>query len=527
MNNLRKLPVGIQTFEDLRKNNYLYVDKTDMIYEIVSNGKPYFLSRPRRFGKSLLLSTLESYFLGKKDLFKGLAIENLETEWKTYPVLKISFGGGKFIDSHILRRQLNFILGGYEQDYGIPSDENEVFSVRLAKLLQAISKTTQKQTVILIDEYDKPVLDALYSGFENENRNILQDFYSPLKDLDELIRFVFITGITKISHVNIFSGLNQLNDISMDKKFASVCGMTEKEIKANFAPELEKLSEEQELSEEETFARLKTMYDGYHFTRSTKEGIYNPFSVLKCFSEMEFGSYWFETATPTVLLKTLENNAVDLTVYAEGIETDIESFRNYEPDNSNVLPVIYQSGYLTIKDYDKETDLYMLGIPNAEVQRGLYKILIPKFSNIPGENLGLTIEKVRRAFRADNIGGVLEILQASIADLPTIVKKDNCENYYETITHLIFRYTGFDVFSEMQNVCGRSDVVVATKNTVFIFELKMDKGRKWEDAAAEGLRQIEERKYAERFAQYGKKMFKTAIVFSSEGKGVTGWKTAE
>lgn len=524
MKNFRKLPIGIQTFEDLRKSNYLYVDKTDLVYHIANFGKPYFLSRPRRFGKSLLLSTFEAYFLGKKELFEGLAISKLETEWKTYPVVKISFGAGKYTNSKILKQKLDFTLGQYENEYGIQAKIDEVFSVRLSRLILKIHEATKKQVVFLIDEYDKPVLDAIYSDFENENRTILQDLYSPLKDYDEYIKFVFITGITKIDHVNIFSGLNQLNDISMDRDFASLCGMTEAEIRQNFQPELKLLAEDNELSEEETFAKLKQMYDGYHFTRNTKQEIYNPFSVLKCFSKREFSSFWFESATPTVLVKTLENNAVDLSIYSEEIETTETRFKNYEPENSNILPIVYQSGYLTIKSYDKESRLYTLGIPNREVQDGLCEILIPKFSNIPANEMGLTIEKVRRCFRADDIDGVLKILQASIADLPTIVKKEKCENYYESITHLIFRYTGFQVFSEQQNVCGRSDVVVTTANSVFIFELKMDKGRKWEEAADEGLRQIEERKYAERFAQNGKKLFKTAIVFSSTGKGVAGWK---
>lgn len=415
-------------------------------------------------------------------------------------------------------------MSEYEQKYGITIDENEIFSVRMKRLILKIHEATKNQVVFLIDEYDKPVLDAIYSDFENENRVILQDLYSPLKDYDEYIKFVFITGITKIDHVNIFSGLNQLNDISMDRDFASLCGMTEAEIQENFQPELKLLAEDNELSEEETFTKLKQMYDGYHFTRNTKQEIYNPFSVLKCFSKREFSSYWFESATPTVLIKTLENNAVDLSIYSEEIETTETRFKNYEPENANVLPIVYQSGYLTIKKYDRESGLYTLGIPNKEVRDGLSEILIPKFSNIPADEMGLTIEKVRRCFRADNIDGVLKILQASIADLPTIVKKDKCENYYESITHLIFRYTGFQVFSEQQNICGRSDVVVTTQNSVFIFELKMDKGRKWEEAAEEGLKQIEERKYAEKFAQNGKKIFKTALVFSSAGKGLAGWK---
>lgn len=520
----RKLPIGIQTFEKIRKDGFLYVDKTDLIYELVSQNVPYFFSRPRRFGKSLLLSTFESYFLGKKELFEGLKIASFETEWKTYPIVKISFGGGRFSDSIILKEQLDFMLGQYEKEYEITNDKSLAFSVRMKRLILTIAEKTNKQIVFLIDEYDKPVLDAIYSDFENENRTILQDLYSPLKDYDAYIKFVFITGITKIDHVNIFSGLNQLNDISMDDNYAYLCGMTEDEIRQNFAPEIEDFIKSKDLSEEEFFSKLKTMYDGYRFTTDQKNGIYNPFSVLKSLSQKKFDSYWFQSATPTMLLKTLENNAVDLSLYADEIETDVESFKNYEPENSNVLPVIYQSGYLTIKNYDEESELYTLGIPNREVQNGLYKILIPKFSNIPQNEMGLTIEKIRRAFRADNIDGVLEILQASIADLPTIVKKDKCENYYETITHMIFRFTGFQVFTEMQNICGRSDVVLATQNSVFIFELKMDKGRDFEEVAAEGLKQIEERKYAEKFAQAGKNLFKTAIVFSSDGKGIVGWK---
>ncbi len=521
----RFLPIGIQDFEDLRNRGSVYVDKTHLVYKLATEGKPYFLSRPRRFGKSLLLSTLEAYFLGKKDLFKGLAIEKLEKDWVQYPVIKISFGANSYATHDKLLNVLDDMLNDLEAKFGF-SKKSEDSAIRLKNLIHSVTKKTGKQVVILIDEYDKPILDALYTQYEEQNRQELRSFYSPLKDCDQYIRFLFLTGITKVSHVNIFSGLNQLNDISLDKKYSSICGVSESELGEYFMPEIEALAEEQEMSLEETKAKLAQMYDGYHFTHDV-EGVYNPFCLLKCFSANDFGSYWFESGTPSLLVKTLQNQPIELTNIVNGRLANENQFKNYDPDSKNMLPVIYQSGYLTIKDFEKETRLYKLDFPNKEVEEGFLDVLLKKFITVPYDDIGLEINNLRVALRDKNLDRAMNIIKSAIADLPTVVKKDMCENYYESVTHLMFRMTGWRVVSELQNVCGRSDVVVASKDSVFIFELKMDKGRPFEQVAEEALTQIDENGYSQRFAVSGKKMYKVALIFSSEGKGLLGWKVKE
>ena len=519
----RFLPIGIQDFEDLRRRNFLYVDKTAYVYKLATEGKPYYLSRPRRFGKSLFLSTLEAYFLGKKDLFKGLAIEKLEKDWIQYPVLSISFAGSSLDNTTRLLETISGILEFYEKQFGIPSIQSDP-SLRFKNLIISLYEKTGKQVVILIDEYDKPVLDALYSEFEERNRAELRNFYSPLKDCDKYIRFIFLTGITKISHMNIFSGLNQLNDISMIEDFSAICGVSEEELDLYFTPEIEQLAKRQKLSIEETKAKLARMYDGYHFTNDVP-GVYNPFSLIKCFYEKRFGSYWFESGTPSLLVKTLQNQPIEeLSGLVNGRQTTESKFRDYDPDSHNVLPVIYQSGYLTIKDYDAESNLFTLDFPNKEVQDGFLQVLLQKFIKVPYDDVGLAIENIRRALRANDIEKVALIIKSAIADLPTIVKKEMCENYYESVVHLIFRLTGFVVLSELQSVCGRSDVVLKTNDAIFIFELKMDKGRDAEEIAQTALKQIDQKGYAAPFLASGKPVHKVAFVFSSSGEGLVSWK---
>ena len=522
MDKKRLLPIGIQDFEKLRKGDYIYVDKTAFVYELASTGCPYFLSRPRRFGKSLLISTMEAYFLGKKELFAGLAMEQLEQDWIEYPVLKISFANDEYSSKEKLDHYLDVLLKEYEEVYNITEHEIEP-AARLETIIKKANKITGKQVVILIDEYDKPILDALYTESEELNRQVLRGFYSPLKGCDQYIKFLFITGITKVSHVNIFSGLNQLDDISMNKHYSSICGISEKELEQYFKPEIETLADANELSYEETKAQLAQRYDGYHFTYGV-EGLYNPFSLLKCFSEERFGSYWFETATPTFLVKTLQNQPVELSAFVNGRNATEDQIKNYDPDSNNMLPVIYQSGYLTIKDYDKEEEIYRLDFPNKEVEKGFINALLEKFVKKTENGMGLEISYLRKAIRKKDIDRMLGIIKAAIADLPTIVKKDMCENCYESVTHLMFRMTGFNVVSELQSVCGRSDVILTTDDSIFIMELKMDKGQPFEYVAQQGLKQIDENGYSERFAVSGKTMIKVCVVFSSEGKGMAGWK---
>jgi len=518
----RYLPIGIQDFEDLRNRGCIYVDKTAFVYKLVTEGKPYFLSRPRRFGKSLLLSTFEYYFAGKKDLFKGLAIEKLENEWEEYPVLKISFGRGSYETKEKLMSVIDMFLSDYERLYSLKK-HSENPAVRLSALITEMYRQTSRQAVILIDEYDKPILDALYTEYEEQNRQELRNFYSPLKDLDKYIRFLFITGITKVNHVNIFSGLNQLNDISLSRDYSSLCGISESELEQCFEPEIKALAEAQELTVAETKENLARMYDGYHFAHNA-EGVYNPFCLFKCFMEKDFGSYWFESGTPSFLVKTLQNQPLELTTLVNGRLANENQFKNYDPDSKNMLPVIYQSGYLTIKGFDKESRLYTLDFPNREIEQGFLEVLLKKFITVPYDDIGLEINNLKVALRNRNIDAALTLIKAAIADLPTIVKKDMCENYYESVTHLLFRLTGYRPVSELQSVAGRSDIVVTTKDAVFIFELKMDKDRPFEEVASEALRQIDAGGYADRFAVSGKTMYKIGVVFSSAGKGLIGWK---
>ena len=518
------MPIGIQDFEDVRRRGCLYVDKTAFVYKLATEGKPYFLSRPRRFGKSLLLSTLEAYFLGKKELFKGLALEELEKQnaepWTEYPVLKISFGGGSYETNERLKERLDAIVSEFEKKFGIEKafkDSGERFN----SVIKSVYEKTGKKLVILIDEYDKPILDALYTDDEEKNRQELRNFYSPLKDLDKYIHFLFITGITKVSHVNIFSGLNQLEDISLDKDYALICGISETELEKYFEPEIKALSEEQEMPLAETKEKLAQMYDGYHFTHDV-EGVYNPFCLLKCLKSKDFGSYWFESGTPSFLVKTLQNQPLELATIINGRKAKEDQFKNYDPDSKNMLPVIYQSGYLTIKGFEKTNRLYTLDFPNREIEEGFINVLLKKFVSVPYDDLGLAVSNMCDALELHDIDKVLSIIKAAIADLPTV--KMPCENYYESVTHLIFRLSGYRVVSELQSVAGRSDVVVATKNSVFIFELKMDKGQDFEKVAQEALSQIDANGYADRFAVAGKQMFKIGVVFSSSGKGMLGWK---
>ena len=523
--NERFLPIGIQDFEDLRSRGCIYVDKTALIYKLAREGKPYFLSRPRRFGKSLLLSTMEAYFLGKKDLFKGLALETLEKNWTEYPVIKISFGLNSYENNERLKARLNSIVTENEEKYKVKRQSDDP-AERFANIIRYVSESCGQKVVILIDEYDKPILDALYTEYEEQNRQELRSFYSPLKDCDKYIRFLFITGITKVSHVNIFSGLNQLDDISLNQDYATICGVSESELDEYFKPEIEMIAQKQKMTFSETKEKLASMYDGYHFTHDV-EGVYNPFCLLKCFREKDFGSYWFESGTPSFLVKTLQNEPLELEHLINGRLATEDQFKNYDPDSKNMLPVVYQSGYLTIKDFEKEFRFYTLDFPNREIENGFLTILLKKFVTVPYDDLGLEITNLKIALRNKNIDKVLSIIKAAIADLPTVVKKNMCENYYESVTHLMFRMSGCRVASELQSVAGRSDVVVATKDSVFIFELKMDKGQNFETVVNDALAQIDANGYSERFAVSGKRMYKVGLVFSSDGKGLLGWKIKE
>ncbi len=516
------MPIGIQTFSDIRERNAVYVDKTAFVYKLATEGKPYFLSRPRRFGKSLLVSTLEAYFLGKKELFTGLALEKLEKDWIEYPVVYLNFSISGFSTDEKLNAAINSTLSKYEEKYKI-TKVAESFAIRLSDIIQKANEITGKKVVILIDEYDKPILDALYTEYEEKNRTILRDFYVTLKACDEYIRFLFITGITRVSHMNIFSGLNQLNDISLNENYASICGISESELEKYFMPEIEELARVQEMSLEETKAELAKMYDGYHFTPGS-EGVYNPFCLLKALSESDFGSYWFESGTPAFLVKTLQNQPFQLLSILDGRQASETQFKDYDPDSKNMLPVIYQSGYLTIKGFEKRGRIYTLGFPNKEVEDGFLNAILPKFISVPDDDLGLSVDYLRKAFAADDLEMAMRIVKTCFSDIPTILQKNMCENFYEAITHVLFRMTGFNVVSEMQSLFGRSDITLTTQTDVYIFELKTVALGDFEKGVEEAFAQIEKKGYAQRYSVAGKTTHKIALVFADDATGLLGWK---
>ena len=411
----RKLPIGIQSFEDLRNNGYLYVDKTKLLYQVVTEGKTYFLSRPRRFGKSLLISTMEAYFLGKKELFSGLAMESLEKDWKEYPVLHLDLNARNYDSKEALIAILNQHLEKWEIIYG---DEKKDRSPeeRFSYLLGKIHSTTGLQAVVLIDEYDKPLLQTIGNKeLQDSYKNILKAFYGVLKSADAHLRFVFLTGVTKFGQVSVFSDLNQLKDISMDARYATICGITDEELRRDFQSELEALAANEGLGYEEVCQKMKRMYDGYHF-RHNMEGVYNPFSVLNALDSAEFGSYWFATGTPTFLVELLKKTDYDLR-NLEGIELPSNQFADYRADADYPIPVIYQSGYLTIKGYDKEFRSYTLGFPNDEVKYGFLNFLVPYYTGVSSNENLFNIRHFVQELRTGNVDAFLTRLRAFFAGI--------------------------------------------------------------------------------------------------------------
>lgn len=377
----RKLPIGIQTFSDIRTNGYLYVDKTALVWKMANTGKPYFLSRPRRFGKSLLLSTFEAYFEGRKELFSGLAIEQMETEWKQHPVLHLDLNARKYETPADLDAMLNQHLEMWEDMYGDEKKDRDP-EERFEYVIRRACEQTGSRVVVLVDEYDKPLLQTLGNeALHDDYRQTLKAFYGVLKSADRYLRFVFLTGVTKFAQVSVFSDLNQLNDISMKPQYASICGITRKELIETFTPELEQLGEANRLTFEETLEAMTRLYDGYHFVEFS-EGLFNPFSVLNVFDGYKFSNYWFQTGTPTFLVELLKKSDYDLRVLLDGVEAPASSFTEYRANANNPIPLIYQSGYLTIKEYDRRFSTYLLEFPNEEVRYGFINFLIPFYTSI-------------------------------------------------------------------------------------------------------------------------------------------------
>ena len=513
MEQLRKLPIGIQTFEKVRKENFLYVDKTAMVYQMAHIGKPYFLSRPRCFGKSMLISTFESYFQGRRDLFAGLAIEKLEKDWIEYPVLHLDLNAEKYDTVEALHVMLNTNLLQWEEKYGSLKGE-DTLSTRFAGIIRRAYEQTGRQVVVLIDEYDKPLLQALLNEeLLDEYRRILKSFYGVLKSADRYLRFVFLTGVTKFAQVSVFSDLNQLNDISMDYAYNALCGITKEELIATFTPEIDKLSRFLGWSFDELAARLEKQYDGYHFCEDTRVGLFNPFSILNVFQKLKLGNYWFQTGTPTYLVDLLKQSDYDLRLLIDGIETTLPAFSEYRAEESNPLPMIYQSGYLTIKGYDSEVELYTLKFPNDEVRYGFLNFLVPYYTQVSDDETGFHIAKFMRELRAGNVDAFMERLKVFFAGIPYDLS-DNTERHYQAIFYIVFTLMGQFIETEVRSARGRADAVVRTQDTVYVFEFKLN------GTAEEALKQIEEKGYLIPYRLDGKNLVKVGVNFSKETRNI-------
>ena len=511
---MRKYPVGIQSFEELRKGNYVYVDKTALIYRLVESGKYYFLSRPRRFGKSLLVSTLEAYFLGKKELFGGLAMERLEDEWAEYPVLHVDLNTKKYENHSSLDEILNQHLEKWEAVYGDEKNDRSP-EERFSYIIEKISTVTGRNVVILIDEYDKPMLQAI--GNEEllaDYRNTLKAFYGVMKSCDSYIKFALLTGVTKFSKVSVFSDLNNLMDISLSDRFANICGITEEELYRDFREDILELGQRNGMGEKETKTALKERYDGYHFVKDGDD-IYNPFSLLNTFAEMKFGSYWFETGTPMFLVKLLQHSGYDLQRLAKEMAS-VDSLGGIDHMNTNPVPILYQSGYLTIKGYDSEFQVYYLGFPNREVEEGFTRFLLPCYAYLETGNPSFEIMNFVKDVRQGDADGFLRRLQSFFADSPYELARD-LELHYQNVLFIVFKLLGFYTQAEYHTSHGRIDLLVKTDKYIYVMEFKLD------GSAEDALQQIDDRHYARAFASDPRKLYKIGVNFSRETRGIEGW----
>lgn len=508
-------PIGIQNFEKIRKDGYFYIDKTALIYQMVKTGSYYFLSRPRRFGKSLLISTLEAYFLGKKELFEGLAMEKLEKDWITYPIFHMDLNTEKYDTRESLDSILNFTLEKWEQQYGTAPSET-TFALRFRGLIERAYKQTGQRVVILIDEYDKPMLQAIGNEeLQKEFRNTMKAFYSVLKTMDGCIQFAFLMGVTKFGKVSVFSDLNNLDDISMRNQYIDICGVSEKELHDDLEIELHELADIKGVSYHEICDKLREYYDGYHFTHNSI-GIYNPFSLLNTFKYKEFGSYWFETGTPTYLVELLKKHHYDLRRMAHE-ETSISVLNSIDSASDNPIPVIYQSGYLTIKGYDEEFGIYSLGFPNREVEEGFIKFLLPFYANTNAVESEFEIQKFVREIRIGDYDSFFRRLRSFFADTPYELIRD-LELHYQNVLFIVFKLVGFYVKAEYHTSEGRIDLVLQTDKFVYVIEFKLD------GTAEDALRQINEKHYALPFEAGGnRRLFKIGVNFNAKMRNIEKW----
>lgn len=517
-----KFPIGIQSFDQIIEDGYIYVDKTDLVYRLTHEGKIYFLSRPRRFGKSLLVSTLENYYLGRKELFHGLAIEKLETEWAVHPVFHVDFNGGNFTIPGELEQKISFYLTQWELQYGLPVRTNELgYGDRFIQVLETAHRQTGRRAVVLVDEYDKPILDVLDQDkkLEEAHRNTLKAFYSVFKGADSHLQFVLLTGVTKFSQVSVFSGFNQPDDISMDARYETLCGITQEELDRYFAEEIASMAAEYGDTPEEMRQQLKQQYDGYHFSKQMTD-VYNPFSLLNAFNKKFVQDYWFSSGTPTYLVRLLRHfreNMNELT----GKYYRPEQFVDYKADMEYPLPMIYQSGYLTIKDYNRQFNTFLLDFPNNEVKRGFLTVLAADYLK-PEEETGGWIQTLVMALQDGNTDRIRTLFTSFLAGIPYTMRRKTDEKererYFQYTFYLILRLVGvYTVYVEKAQSQGRVDCVVETADYIYIFEFKLD------GTADEALQQIEEKGYAREYDADKRKLYRIGASFSSETGTIADW----
>ncbi len=512
---LKRLPVGIQTFSEVIDLNCLYIDKTEYVWNMIHLSKYIFLSRPRRFGKSLLVSTLQAYFEGRKDLFKGLFIETVEKEWTEYPVLRISMASGKHMEKDQLERYLLNILEENERRFGITSDSKDS-NVRLKNLIFNAYQKTGKKVVILIDEYDAPLLDVVHEEtMLPVLRNVMRNFYSPLKDCDPYLQFVFLTGITKFSQLSIFSELNNLKNISMRSDYAGVCGITEEEMLTQMSDYIDDFAEGLQTTREEAIEGLKQQYDGYHFTWPSPD-VFNPFSLLNAFQDYDYTNYWFSSGTPTYLIEMLRKfNVVPADI--SNMQALVSDFDAPTENMASITPLLYQSGYVTIKDFDRASRLYTLDIPNKEIRVGLMESLLPNYVEMRKEAGNTTIAKMYLALLNEDLDEMFRLLQAYLLTVP-YCNNANSEGHYQQMLYVIFSLFGRYVEVEVRTPTGRVDVVMKTAKALYLFELKLNK------SAQAAMKQIDLKDYASKFALSGLPIVKVGINFDPERRTIGDWK---
>ena len=522
----RKYPIGIQTFSEIIRGGYQYVDKTDLVWQLAHYAKYVFLSRPRRFGKSLLSSTLHSYFAGENELFEGLKIMELEQEWEHYPVIHLDLSTAKAQPTaEALHARLLLLLEDYAAKYG-HNDKETTPGGMLQGLIRRAYEQTGSQVAVIIDEYDAPLLDVLHDDHELiERRRVMQEFYVPLKASEAMVKFCFITGITKFSQLSIFSTINNLTNVTMDSMFASICGITENELTTTLKPDIERLANLNKMTYDDMHQKLKQQYDGYHFVEDSEE-IYNPFSLLKAFQQRKVANYWFESGTPTFLIRQMQHFRTDITVI-DDMEEPVDAFNVPTEAMTTALPLLYQSGYLTIKGYDREGEVYRLSIPNQEVRVGYTKGLLPTYIGLESADVqtGFAL-KFWRALKKSDINLALEEMKAYLAGIPYVegfkkklAEAANSEGFYEYTMYLIFSMLNVYVRTQVKCAGGRVDMVVWMPDTVYVFEFKKD------GTAQEALRQIDEKGYAISYQTDSRRVVKVGVKFNADTRVPENWVT--